>query len=150
MNLRPINPSNSGATFYELYQDPGFMINEPVKAQLNPPFNNGIQNQEYRMKLSKYSDTKISLTSYFWNGSLWQDMTTKGTQTLPLLMDYTDELATFEAINIQFRRNGSSINAVTLSQQIGNNSNTSIPEPGMILGLLGVGILSKKFKKRGN
>ena len=107
-------------SYYTLHQDQGFGGIDPIGAGLNFP---GNSIDTYRMTLSLLNPNIIGVSTFFLNRNTWQEMNVfnlspiqqdllgvaETSTTLPLEMIYSDELATIESIDIQFRSPGTSI-----------------------------------------
>ncbi len=142
-------------SYYTLNQDRGFGGIDPIGIGLEFPGNNV---HTYRMTLSLQDPNTITASTFFLNSGTWQEMTVYNlNQTqqdllgvreinpnLPLFMTYSDELATIEGLEIQFRRSGTSIEELLITQAINPSLATtqSVPESSNIFSLFNIGVLS--------
>ena len=157
MAIRPEDKSNAGNSYHQLYIDPDFDPDNnysPASTKLEVPKFPDTNITNFRLKISKVSETEYEASSFYWNGINWNLMTGKSESTSLLKIKSSDWLnakdeveypVTFEAINLQFRRPGTTITAIALTQAQGDNS-TQVPESSNLIALpliLGYGILYK-------
>ncbi len=116
-------------SYYTLHQDQGFGGIDPIGTGLKFP-GNGIDT--YRMTLSLLDPNTIGVSTFFLKSNIWQEIdvfnlrpiqqdllgVAQTSSTLPLQMIYSDELATIEGIDIQFRSPGTSIQELLVTQEI--------------------------------
>lgn len=163
--IRPFSPTNPGNSYYTLHQDQGFGGIDPIGIGLQIPHNV----DTYKMTLSLIDENTIGATTFYWNLAepKWQELdvfnlssTQKNllgvenlSSSLPLPLTYTQELATIEGIDIQFRRPGTIIKDLLITQakssQIPSNAiPASVPESSNLIGLfISIGLLGLTTQK---
>ncbi|MEL7244004.1 MAG: PEP-CTERM sorting domain-containing protein [Cyanobacteria bacterium J06629_18] len=158
MAIRPQDKSNKGNSYNKIYIDADF---DPVnklspKTQVETPDIQPLETTDFRLKVSKVDETMYEASSFYWNGIDWELMGAKEGYNAPLEIQSSDWLnlkgeiestVTFEAVNFVFRKPGSAITAVAVTQVQGNNL-AKVPEPSTILGLPLILALGGRFKRR--
>ena len=159
MAIRPEDKFNVGNTYNQIYIDPDFdPINNfsPTKTRVETPDYQPLETTDFRLQVSKVNETMYEASSFYWNGVDWELMGAKEGNDAPLEIQSSDWLnakreiespVTFEAVNFVFRKPGSAITAVAVTQVQGNNS-AKVPEPSTILGLPLIFALGGRFKRR--
>ncbi len=135
-------------SYYTLHQDQGFGGIDPIGTGLVFSGNNV---DTYKMTLSLLDQDTIAASTFFLSSGTWQEMSVfdlnsnqkdllgveQTSSTLPLPIAYSNELATIEGIDIQFRRPGTGIKELLVSQA----TPKSVPEGSNLFSLLNVGLL---------
>ncbi len=159
MAIRPKDKSNVGNSFNQIYIDPDFdPINNfsPTKTQVETPDIQPLETTDFRLKVSKVNETMYEASSFYWNGFDWELMDAKEGNDASLEIQSSDWLnakreiespVTFEAVNLLFRKPGSAITAVAVTQVQGN-TRAAVPEPSTILGLPVILALGGRIKRR--
>lgn len=158
MAIRPKDNSNVGNSYNKIYIDSDF---DPVnklspKTRVETPDIQPLETTDFRLKVSKVNETMYEASSFYWNGIDWELMGAKEGNNAPLQIQSSDWLnakreiespVTFEAVNFVFRKPGSAITALAVTQVQGN-TRAAVPEPSAILGLPLIFALGGGFKRR--
>ncbi|MDY6899770.1 MAG: PEP-CTERM sorting domain-containing protein [Cyanobacteriota bacterium] len=156
MAIRPKHKGNPGNSFNKIYIDPNVGNFSPATTQIEAPDIQPLETTDFRLKISKVNETMYEASSSYWNGVDWELMGAIEGNDAPLEIQSSDWLnakgeiespVTFEAINFVFRKPGSAITAVAVTQVQGN-SLAKVPEPSTILGLPLILALGGRFKRR--
>ena len=148
-------------SYYTLHQDRGFGGIDPLGTGLVFPGNTV---DTYRMTLSLLDGDTIAVSTFFLEEETWEEMSVfnlndtqkdllgvrQTSSILPLSLAYEEQLTTIEGIDLQFRRPGTGIKkllvtqALTTSQALSTTQATlnSVPEGSNLFSLLSVGLLS--------
>ena len=152
-------------SYYTLHQDQGFGGIDPLGTGLVFP---GQRVDTYRMTLSLLDSNTIAVSTFWLEDETWQEMSVfnlneaqqdllgvqQTSNSLPLYMPYNEQLATIEGIDLQFRRPGTGIKQLLVTQTLTTTQalNTpalattqatlsSVPEGSNLFSLLSVGLL---------
>lgn len=156
MAIRPKDKSNVTNDYNEIYIDPNVGTSSPAKIQLETLDIQPLETTDFRLKVSKVNETMYEASSSYWNGIDWEFMGAKDGNNAPLQIQSSDWLnakgeiespVTFEAVNFVFRKPGSAITAIAVTQVQGNNS-AKVPEPSTILGLPLILALGGRIKRK--
>lgn len=156
MAIRPKDKFNVGNSYNEIYIDPDVGSFSPAKTQVETPDIQPLETTDFRLKVSKVNETMYEASSFYWNGIDWELMGAKEGNNAPLQIQSSDWLnakgeiespVTFEAVNFVFRKPGSAITALAVTQVQGN-TRAAVPEPSTILGLPVIFALGGGFKRR--
>ena len=158
MAIRPKDKLNVGNSYNQIYIDTDFDPKNTFspKTRVETPDYQSSETTDFRLKISKVNQTIYQASSFYWNGVDWQLMNGKEGNNGPLEIQSSDWLnakgeiespVTFEAVNLVFRKPGSAITAVAVTQVQGN-TRAKVPEPSTILGLPLIFALGRRIKRR--
>lgn len=156
MAIRPKDKFNVRNSYNEIYIDPNVGTSSPAKTRVEIPDIQPLETTDFRLKVSKVNENKYEASSFYWNGVDWELMGAKEGNNAPLQIQSSDWLnakgeiespVTFEAVNFVFRKPGSAITALAVTQVQGN-TRAAVPEPSTILGLPLIFALGGGIKRR--